>query len=355
MLKPIRIFGPLRRAATADRALAAERPAANEAPAAEAGVRRLKVRFYTDYNICNYTCEYCIAGQNDPNDPRVLAQWHVDNYRPIIDAMTRLPYELNVRLGVGGEFFLNPQLIDGARVLSHSANVSGVNLITNLSFPVKHYRRWFGDFDRAKVGLVASYHPTQIKDKDEWWRTARAMNDEVDFSVCTVAHPTVLPELAAVIPAMRKAGLSVFVQPFLGAFEGRNYPDAYSDADRDVLRRLFYSRHDWEYLLVGKRPGLCNAGFKSIYVDMTGTVRICGMAIRGPEPVGNLLTGEPLALYDGPRPCTALDCRCDTENMNTVQFEQNYRNLGHNQHRYEYRFEELARGVPDWDEWRIAY
>jgi hypothetical protein len=79
------------------------------------------------------------------------------------------------------------------------------------------------------------------------------------------------------------------------------------------------------------------------------------MEINGPEPIGNLLTGEPLRLYEGPRPCTASTCRCDTENENTVQFEQFYERTGKNQHRYRYRFEELARGIPDWDEWKVAY
>jgi len=324
-------------------------------PAADTVPRRLNVRFYTDYNVCNYACEYCISGQNDPDDPRLLAEWKEANYRPIIDALTRLPYDLNVRIGVGGEFFLHPRLIDGARVLSHSPNVSGVNLITNLSFPLQHFRRWFSDFDRSKVALVASYHPTQIRDRNAWRTTALALAADFDFSVCTVAHPDLLDELAQAIPSMRADGLSVFVQPFLGWIRDRFYPDAYSDEQRALLRTLFYSRHDWAYLLEGKRPGLCNAGHTSIYVDMSGVVRICGMEIVGPQPIGNLLTGEPLRLYDGPRPCTATQCRCDTENENTVQFEQFYQRTGLNQHRYRYRFEELARGMPEWEEWRVAY
>lgn len=324
-------------------------------PGADPVARRLNVRFFTDYNVCNYACEYCISGQSDPDDPRVLANWRGENYQPIIDALMRLPHALNVRLGVGGEFFLNPKLIDGARALSHSANVVAVNLITNLSFPLKHYRKWFSDFDRSKIALVASYHPTQIRDRDEWRATARALAREVDFSVCTVAHPDIIAELAEAIPSMRAEGLSVFVQPFLGWLDGVFYPDAYSEEQRAVLRPLFYSRHDWSYLLEGKRPGLCHAGHTSIYVDMTGVVRICGMEIQGPQPIGNLLTGEPLRLYDGPRPCTAAQCRCDTENENTAQFEEFYERTGLNQHRYRYRFEELARGIPEWDEWRIAY
>lgn len=321
----------------------------------EGRARRLNVRFHTRFNRCNFTCEYCIAGQGDPSDPRLAVPWDGSNYLPIVAALTRLPHPLNVRIGVGGEFFLSPLLIEGARDLSLSPNVESVNLITNLGFPSRSYRRWFADFDRSKLALVASYHPTQVADFRAWCATAVDLAGEVDLCVCMVAHPDRIADLESSIPALRNEGLSVFVQPFIGYLGGRTYPESYTAEEKDRLRRLVFSRHDWEFLVEGKRPGLCNAGHTSIYVDLTGVVRICGMPIRGPVPVGNLLTGEPLRLYDGPRPCTATDCRCDTENMNTEVFRLHYRHTGLNQHRYEYRFLDLAREVPGWGEWEISY
>ncbi len=225
-------------------------------------------------------------------------------------------------------------MIDGARDLSHSPNIEGVNLITNLSYSEERYRAWFADFDRSKIALVASFHPTEVRDKRSWLETALALAGETDLSVCMVAHPERLEDLSQTVPTFRAKGLTVFVQAFIGVYRGRFYPEAYSEQERGLLRPFFYSRHDWEFLLVGKRPGLCNAGFSSVYVDMTGTVRICGMKINGPLPVGNLLNGEPLQLYDGPRPCTTQDCRGDTENMTTVQLPQFYEMTGLNQHPY---------------------
>ena len=309
----------------------------------------------TFYNVCNYQCSYCISGQGDPSDPRPQAKWDGSNCLPIVAAMTRLPFLLNVRIGVDSEFFTSPLLIDGARRLSQSVNVAGVNLITNLSFPAERYRGWFADFDRSKVALVASFHLTEVRDKRFWLETALALALEADLSICMVAHPERLEDLSRFVPAFRAQGPTVFVQPFIGVYGGHSYPEAYSDHEREFLRPYFYSRHDWEFLLMGKRPGLCNAGFSSIYVDMTGEARICGMKIDGPLPVGNLLTGEPLRLYEGPRPCTAASCRCDTENINTVQFSQFYELTGLNQHRYRYRFARLAADQPCLDEWRVEY
>ena len=30
------------------------------------GVSPIKVRFYTDYPVCNYKCTYCVAGHGPP-------------------------------------------------------------------------------------------------------------------------------------------------------------------------------------------------------------------------------------------------------------------------------------------------
>ena len=97
----------------------------------------INVRFYTDYNICNYSCPYCIAGQN--NKANIVEKWDDRNFDAIIENLTRLPFKINIRLGVGGEFFLNKKLVAGARKLSHAKNVHSVNLITNLSFSVSQY------------------------------------------------------------------------------------------------------------------------------------------------------------------------------------------------------------------------
>ena len=200
------------------------------------GPRRLNVRFFTFYNICNYRCAYCIAGQGDPSDPRLQVNWDGSNYLPIIEALTRLPYLLNVRIGVDGEFFTSPLLIDGARKLSHSLNVSAVNLITNLSYSAERYRAWFADFDRSKIALVASFHPTEVRDRESWLETALALAGEASLSICMVAHPERFEDLAEAVPAFRARGLTVFVQPFIGRYRGRLYPEEYSAEERAFLR-----------------------------------------------------------------------------------------------------------------------
>jgi hypothetical protein len=51
-------------------------------------------------------------------------------------------------------------------------------------------------------------------------------------------------------------------------------------------------------------------------------------------------------LNDSPTQCPFATCQCDTENMNTVLFRQNYRLTGINQHKYAYRLKSKAKGNP---------
>ena len=266
----------------------------------------LNVRFLTNFNLCNQRCGYCVAGQADPDDPRMQERFDSAAYFEILRRLAALPHQLNVRIGVRGEFFLSSELIAGARELTQRANVRSVNLITNLSFSAAKYRRLLEGYDLAKVALVASLHPSEIRDEDAWIDNAVEVAGFTDLVACMVAHPDLLGGLAERLAKMRARGLEVFVQAFKGDHAGRAYPAAYTCQERELLRSLFYSNHDFEYMLEQKRPGLCNAGHKSLFVDMTGLVRICGMRIVGPRPLGNLLAGDPIQLYDAPRPCTMI-------------------------------------------------
>jgi MoaA/NifB/PqqE/SkfB family radical SAM enzyme len=312
----------------------------------------LNVRFLTNYVKCQFHCPYCIAApmQGDPAA-------HIFNeqaLRTIVGNLVRLPHRINIRLGVLGEFFLSPALIEAARQLTRAENTASVNCITNLGFSAGFYRKALSGWDLSKVGMVASLHPTEVRRLDAWLDTARELDRALDFAVTLVGYPPLLPGLPALVDRLRGLGLSTFIQGFVGDYQGRSYPFAYTQAERELLRRVSSSRHDYAYFIEATRPGLCHAGQTGIFVDMTGQVRPCGMGAR-PEVLGNLLAGPELALFPGPRPCPRQTCLCDTENINTASFAQFYEHTGPNQHKFRYRFADLAATRPECDEWRVRY
>jgi MoaA/NifB/PqqE/SkfB family radical SAM enzyme len=313
----------------------------------------INVRYVTDYPKCNFACKYCIAGHGEVTKGRERF-WDAGRYKAIVDNLTKVDAKLNVRLGVAGEFFLDKKLIAGAKLLSNSDNVESVNLISNLSFKYKQYMKLMSGFNLAKTAMVASYHPQEVKDHDLWLETAVKISESMDFAIVMVAFPEILEDLPRYAAIFESAGLEVFVQPFIGNWQGVLYPGGYTEEQEAMIKGLMYSRHDYEFLLKLKKPGLCNAGHKSLYISPLGKVFPCGMGSY-PKPIGDLSESPEIEFSDGPKPCPFSKCQCDTENMNTVQFENYYDRDSLNQHRYNYKFEQDAAEQPSLSEWNVAY
>ncbi len=313
-------------------------------------MEELCIRYTTDYATCNYKCEYCIVGHHSG---KRVTQWEGARYLKILANAARLPYMIRMRIGVSGEFFLNHQLVDGARELSRAGNVSSLNLITNLSLPWKQYERMLAGFQLDRLGVVASFHPSQVENREEWIGTALRMAQCVDFCVVVVAYPPFLNELTDHVDWLKRNGIETVVQPFIGDIGpltllqrvgakvrrrfgmkiAESYPRRYTKDEHDLIRRLMYSEHDIKYLLDLKKPGMCNAGYRSVCVDSSGLIYRCGRGRSG-ESIGDLLHATDIRLVDGSRPCPFATCQCDTDITNIVEFADRYQFTGINHHKY---------------------
>lgn len=313
----------------------------------------VNIRYITDYPKCNFSCTYCIAGHGEVTAGRER-HWDPDRYLDILGNIAKLPFKVNVRLGVAGEFFLDKTLVKGAADLSNQDNVASVNLITNLSFQYRQYKEILRSYDQAKIAMVASYHPSEIKDKPAWVDTAESMSKDYDFSVVMVAFPPTMAELQEAYHEMRSRNIEVFIQPFIGVWEGKSYPESYTEEERAEIKQLMYSRHDYEFLLNLKKPGLCNAGYLSFFVSPLGLVYPCGMG-HYKTALGDLSKTSDIQLHSEALPCRFNKCQCDTENINTVKFSQHYEFDDLNQHKYHYRFEDDVLSDQSLDEWSINY
>lgn len=336
---------------------------------------KLKIRFGTGWDTCNYHCEYCVTDQpigdnaekptslpiltrigNGISNPKRVAskvanlgrtlagqrvigeqtEWDPGKYLKVIERFGDLPFRVNVRIGVGGETFINKTVVEGARRLSNQSNTDTVNLISNLSFKYFQYQKIFRGFDLSKVALVCSFHPTEIKDIDSWIDTAEAVNKDVDLAIVLVAWPPLMDQLQANKHRLEDRGLEVFVQAFHGWHDEKKFPESYSDEERQLLRSVFYSQHDYDHMVDLKQPGDCYAGVDYMYVDINGNVSRCGTY---KTPIGNIFSD--VRLLEKPSPCPGTECWCDTENLNTVEFRQMYELLGKNQHKYRLRSAEV--------------
>lgn len=314
----------------------------------------VNVRFHTGFTKCNFSCEYCIAGHGNTVDPETEEiqddSWNADRFERIVENLGKLPFQLNIRLQVPGEIFLNKRLLAGAKRLAQSANVRSLNILTNLSFSVDYYRRTLSDVDPSKWAFVASFHPTEVKDMRRWLEAATFFNHTYDFAAILVAYPALLPQLPELKSRLESYGLEVFVQAYIGTYDGRTFPSSYTADERQLLKSLFYSRHDYEFLLEMKKPGICNAGHRSFYIRESGDVVPCGMGYYA-QSLGNIYASPVVKLNEAPQKCPFRACQCDTENMNTLIFRQNYEMKGINQHKYRFKGGADAK----LNEWLITY
>lgn len=313
----------------------------------------INIRYVTDYPKCNYSCVYCIAGHGEVTEGRER-HWDESRYAKILKNIAQISHKVNVRLGVAGEFFLDKQLVEGAAWLSHNDNVESINLITNLSFKYHQYKKKLENYRTDKVAIVASFHPSEVENPDQWVDVAAQMSLDYDFSVVMVAFPPFLENLKANYEMLTSRGLEVFIQPFIGVWEKKMYPHAYSPDEEELIRSIMYSRHDYEFLMKLKKPGLCNAGYLSLYVNPHGVVYPCGMGAYE-KSIGDLSESPTLQLRSFATPCPFQQCQCDTENINTVQFSQFYKFDALNQHKYHYRFSEEAKLDKRVNEWKVSY
>jgi len=310
------------------------------------------VRFPNYYRACNFHCPYCIA---DLESDAIRYKWpYRENHANILKNLLKLDYRFNIRLGPAGEFFLSKELINDARKLTHEDKVEGVNLITNLSLPLAKYEAHLDGFDLSKVAIVASLHPTEIENHDDWIEKAQILQETVELAVVLVAYPPLLYLLPKLHKKLTEKKIPVAVNGFIGSFGGNRYPEAYTNIEKELLRNISFSRHEYEYWIEARKPGLCNAGHKSIYIDIkNGQTYSCGAANK--HYLGNLLTGTSLTLLNRPMPCENQRCLCDSENLNPVVFENYYQRKGIGLRGYQYKYEEESQHNDNISEWNIAY
>lgn len=291
--------------------------------------RRLRVLFMPGYDRCNYRCPYCITGL----DHARRTTWDSRHYLPIVEALTRLDALLEtVELGIGGEPLTSDEILEGARRLAEAENVGAVDFVTNLSRSSEEVRSLAAGFPPGKLGVACTYHPSHAGDLGAFLDKIRMLREEgVAVAAGCVAYPPNLSIVAEMKARCDELGLPLFVNAFFGTYGGRDYPTAYAEAERETLRRLVYSDHDFEYLFVPRatRGEMCGAGWSAVMVAPNGDYYRCSYEYNvGLAPLGNLLRDRCLRLFDRPLPCPADHCFCTAETTNTMRFEERYERTG---------------------------
>ncbi len=260
---------------------------------------------------CDYHCPYCWFEMRQ--DWAKLADLHLgipverwlQGWRRLHEAHGCAAIEI-----LGGEPLRYPGALE---LLSGLAQWHRFNIVTNLSVPLEFLKELTARVSPERMHLDGSYHPAAA-DWDEFApKVALLKSLGYEPEVRMVAWPPHLKAIQEKKGILAGMGVRAVVQVFQGGYQGREYPRAYTEAERAVLAEMIpgieWECRRQEQPTLGK---LCGAGHIYANVKANGDVFRC--AKESKELLGNILD-EGFRLHERPQPCPYEFCNPCGENI----------------------------------------
>jgi len=252
---------------------------------------------------CNYRCPYCwfdgrwhdLSRQNKYHGiEELLKPWKkiYERYGPV-----------SIEL-IGGEPFIYPHFTELIKELSQMHNIS---ITTNLSVEVDDFAK---QINSSRVKVTPTFHPL-FADFDKFSKRLLLLREKgMSYHVNYLAYPPHLKLLKHYADKFMVYDFKLFVMTFWGKYNGKDYPQAYTQEESQLIQLYLGNRKGEKFQLEPKqvKGKLCRAG--QVYADVKadGSVFRCGGSY--PETIGNLF-GSEFELLDEPSPCKSDFCPCN--------------------------------------------
>jgi MoaA/NifB/PqqE/SkfB family radical SAM enzyme len=252
---------------------------------------------------CNFRCTYCTSGREpSPEAPGGLRNDLHEQLPTVIDNLKATGKDWTLAF-TGGEPMVYPRFIDICREMGRHFKLY---LDTNLSLPIdglleaagpdrfEHVYAAMHIMDRMQSGTLDVFvHNVQLLAQGGY-----------PFTINYVMYPPLIEQFDKHRALFEKLGIPLTPKSFKGVFQGRRYPQSYTDAQRELIHR--YSPGDTYTRSIPDYHGLrCNAGCKLVRVLEDGSVTRC---VTDNRSMGNVFTG--ITLDDEPQPCQVNRCPC---------------------------------------------
>jgi MoaA/NifB/PqqE/SkfB family radical SAM enzyme len=240
-------------------------------------------------NRCNFFCEYC-----HPQIRHVLNLKHLNEPAPevVVRRFDEIERTSLIHMS-GGEPFMFPEFVRMCVGLTRNHYIS---INTNLASPdVPDFADQIAPDRVAKI--VAAIHMPERQrlglELGAYAENYRALRQAgFDVVALYVLWPPLLSRFADDIEHLKILGVDhVRAKVFKGVYDGRRYPEAYTEAEKDrILANSGEYVFNRPYLdgMLSFRGQACTAGVSSFKVTVTGDVRRCASV---PTSYGNLYDG----------------------------------------------------------------
>jgi MoaA/NifB/PqqE/SkfB family radical SAM enzyme len=266
---------------------------------------------------CNYRCPYCfLEGYWEELEKK-------NRYPPlheVIDAWKRMydKYgEFNLII-TGGEPFLYPQFTNLLAALSKYAIL---NFDTNFSCGKKELLDLITNTNPARIHMNLSFHPA-FADIDIFLEKARFLQHHgFNLLIHYVTFPPQLNSLEHFRNIFNDNGFQFVPIAFRGVYNGRIYPDSFTDSETRYIRNTIAKIEDKNHQIwantalmqLKSKNKLCNAGRFYARVDSDGAVYLCGNDYTksgGDNCLGSVFDVR-FSLRDKPTICRQDVCPCE--------------------------------------------
>jgi len=263
---------------------------------------------------CNFRCPYCWFYEVWVNEGKRNVYLSVDewmgHWKRFYDHYGKCHIAIT-----GGEPFLYPNFIPLIKQLSQ---LHSVKITTNMSGDIETFVK---EIDPQKVTLDLNFHPLFSNQELFIKKTLLLKNAGFKAGVCYLAYPPQMKQMETVRKRFAEAGIGFALAAFWGEYQGRRYPESYSQQERDIMRPHLGADVDRiTYHLKGESPKgkLCNAGYKYAVIQSDGKVIRCGQL---PDAMGNFFDKD-FRLFPTAQPCT-VDCCPSNEYVNLIPEKEN--------------------------------
>lgn len=268
-----------------------------------------KIRIVWDIHYqCNYRCPYCWFKDNvkiiyAKSTPILVEEW-VKYWNCLFEKYGSVHIEIT-----GGEPFIYPRFVELVREI---AKRHSIRVTTNLSANIDIFLK---EIDPERVKVISSFHPS-FADLEAFLKKAILLKERgYGDTVIYVAYPPQINQVDYYKGKFKEQGIVFSVTPFCGVYRALDYPGAYTEAEKEILKPyLSQDERRLRFTLNSESPRgrLCRAGQKSALLYDSGKVSRCGRLKD--KPFANFFDKD-FSLLDKPLPCEADFCPCDEHNF----------------------------------------
>lgn len=256
---------------------------------------------------CNYKCSYCNAQKPEQDDFIEARYLGADKWIAIWNNIYKKYGSCEIQL-TGGEPFIYPGVMD---LITRLSKIHTLEFSTNLSWDIEPFIKNITP-DRARIGV--SFHPEFIDFNLFLDKALTLKKSGFEVWVSYVAYPPLLKDMPKYKLEVEKAKMHFSVLPFTGMFEGKSYPDGYSEFERKIMdgddndivnkKTINWKTGEQKNTTKGR---LCRMGqmYAKIHPDGEG-YRCCAV---GSSKLGNLIDGT-FKLLEEPLHCEYEQCPC---------------------------------------------